>query len=100
VRGQLHAPTALPIGQDVGWTPDPVWTIWRSEKLMTLPGLECRFLGRPARSQSLYRTLYIEMSIETVGFRVMLSKRFVAVIICVYFGRKEENLRSLHRLDE
>jgi hypothetical protein len=39
VSGQLHAPAALPpgkeprvpIGEDVGWTSEPVWTIWRRE---------------------------------------------------------------------
>jgi hypothetical protein len=33
--------------------PEPVWTTWR--KLLTLPGLELRPLGRPARSQLLYQ---------------------------------------------
>jgi hypothetical protein len=40
VSGQLHAPVALspgkeppvPIGEEVGWTPAPVWKTWRSEK--------------------------------------------------------------------
>jgi hypothetical protein len=39
VSGQLHAPAALPPGKEppvpfeyeVGWTAEPVWTIWRSE---------------------------------------------------------------------
>jgi hypothetical protein len=39
VSGQLHAPAALPpgekppvpIGYEVGWTPEPVWTTWRRE---------------------------------------------------------------------
>jgi hypothetical protein len=39
MSGQHHAPAALsqgkqpqaPIGQEVGWAPEPVWTIWRSE---------------------------------------------------------------------
>jgi hypothetical protein len=39
VSVQLHAPAALPprkeplvpIGQEVGWTPEPVWTTWRRE---------------------------------------------------------------------
>jgi hypothetical protein len=40
-RGQLHAPAALPpekepavpIGYEVGWTPEPVWTTWRKKIL-------------------------------------------------------------------
>jgi hypothetical protein len=39
VSGQLHVPAALPsgkepavpIGQEVGWTPQPIWTTWRRE---------------------------------------------------------------------
>jgi hypothetical protein len=39
VSGQLHAPAALPprkeppvpIGEEVGWTSEPVWMIWRRE---------------------------------------------------------------------
>jgi hypothetical protein len=40
VSGQLHAPAALssgkgamvPIGQEAGWAPEPVWTRWWREK--------------------------------------------------------------------
>jgi hypothetical protein len=42
----------VPIGDEVGWTPEPVWMTWR--KFLTIPGLELRPLGRAARSQSLY----------------------------------------------
>jgi hypothetical protein len=43
VSGQLHAPAALPpgkvhpppIGQEAGWAPEPVWTLWRREKSYT-----------------------------------------------------------------
>jgi hypothetical protein len=39
MSGQFHAPAALspgkeppvPIGYEVGWTPEPVWTTWRSK---------------------------------------------------------------------
>jgi hypothetical protein len=39
--GQLHAPTVLPpgkqppvpIGQEAGWSSEPVWTLWRRENL-------------------------------------------------------------------
>jgi hypothetical protein len=39
VSGQLHAPAPLPpgkeppvpIGQEGGWTPEPIWTTWRRE---------------------------------------------------------------------
>jgi hypothetical protein len=37
VSGQLQAPATLPPGkspQEVGWTSEPVWTIWRSENFL------------------------------------------------------------------
>jgi hypothetical protein len=46
----------VPIVEETGWTPEPVWTKWR--KFLTLLGLELRPLGLPARSQSLYRLSY------------------------------------------
>jgi hypothetical protein len=63
--GQLHAPTDLfpgkeppvPIGEEAGWAPEPVWTTRR--KYLTLPGIELQPLRRPARSQSLYRQIII-----------------------------------------
>jgi hypothetical protein len=48
VSGQLHAQVALspvPIGQEAGWAPDPVWTMWRGEKSFTARN---RTPGRPA----------------------------------------------------
>jgi hypothetical protein len=56
MSGQLHGQAVLPPGIHWigGWVdsrigPDDV------EKLLPLPGLELGPLGRPARSQSLYR---------------------------------------------
>jgi hypothetical protein len=58
---QLHVPAALlPVStaHEVERTREPVWTTWRREKFLTLPGLEPRPVGRPARCQSLYRLRY------------------------------------------
>ena len=61
VGGQRHAPAALlsgkepvPIVQEAGWAPGPVWT--GAENLASPSGI--RSTGRPARSESLYRLSY------------------------------------------
>ena len=55
VSGQQHAPAALyslPILQEAGWAPGPVWTGGKSRPHRdSIP-------GRPARSRSLYRLSY------------------------------------------
>ena len=61
VGGQHHAPAALspekdpvPIVQEAGWAPGPVWT--GAENLAPYIGI--RSPDRPARSESLYRLSY------------------------------------------
>jgi hypothetical protein len=58
--GQRHAPVAfypgkdsVPIIQETGWAPGPVWT---GAENLALTGI--RSTDRPARSQSLYRLSY------------------------------------------
>jgi hypothetical protein len=62
VSGQRHAPAALippvPIGQEAGWAPEPVWTQGYRKNPLPLPEIEPRSPGRPARSQTLYRLSY------------------------------------------
>ena len=60
VGGQRHAPAALtagnelvPIVQEAGWAPGPVWT---SAENLAPTGI--RSPDRPARSESLYRLSY------------------------------------------
>ena len=60
MRGQRHAPAALypgkvpvPIVQEAGWVPGPVWT---GEENLALTGI--RSPDRQARRQSLYRLSY------------------------------------------
>jgi hypothetical protein len=60
VCGQLHAPVAFTPGTHwIGWV-DPRVGLNNVEKrkFLTLPELELRPLGRPARSQSPYRLHY------------------------------------------
>ena len=61
VRGQRYAPASLypgkdpvPIVQEAGWAPGPVWT--GAENLPPPTGI--RSLDRPDRSQSVYRLSY------------------------------------------
>jgi hypothetical protein len=64
VSGQRHAPAALypwgkdppvPIGQEAGWVPEPIWGQRVEEKSsLPPPGIEPRLPGRPVRSQTLY----------------------------------------------
>jgi hypothetical protein len=67
VSGQRHAPatlypperTPVPIVQEAGWAPEPVWTQRLEEKILSpLPGIEPLSHGRPARSETLYRLSY------------------------------------------
>jgi hypothetical protein len=44
----------VPIVQEAGWAPEPVWTQRLEEKSLPLPGIEPRSPGRPARSRTLY----------------------------------------------
>jgi len=60
VGGQRHAPAALPVGKDpipivqeAGWAPGPVWT---GAENLTPTGN--RSPDHPARSESLYRLHY------------------------------------------
>jgi hypothetical protein len=31
MSGQLHTAAALPPGEEIVWTPDPIWTTWSRE---------------------------------------------------------------------
>jgi hypothetical protein len=58
VSGQGHAPAALPIGQEAGRAPEPVWTQRLEEKSFSSAGIEPRSPGRPVRIQTLYCLSY------------------------------------------
>jgi hypothetical protein len=50
--GKRHT---VPIEQEAGWAPEPVWTQTLEEEiLLPLPGIESRSPGCPARSQTLH----------------------------------------------
>jgi hypothetical protein len=58
VSGQLHAPADLtaakqgpvPVVEEDGFAPEPVWTVWRRDTLLSLPENKPRILVRATRS--------------------------------------------------
>ena len=59
----------VPIVQEAGWAPGPVWT---SAENLAPTSIRCP--DRPARSQSLYRLSYpVHLSLRT-GFEIMNVK--------------------------
>ena len=72
---QPHAPAAstpgkdqVPIVQEAGWAPEPVWTGGKSRPHRnSIPDL-------PARSQSLYRLSYPVHEDRSYPFNIMLVK--------------------------
>jgi hypothetical protein len=63
VSGQSHPGHALspgkgppvPIVQEAGWAPEPVWTqTLEGKSLASLPGIKPRSPSRPVHSQTLY----------------------------------------------
>jgi hypothetical protein len=57
----------IPIGQEAGWAPEPVWTPTLEENPLALPGIEPRSHGRPVRSQTPYWLSYPGSIWHTVG---------------------------------
>jgi hypothetical protein len=65
MSGQLLAPATFPPVERArgthwirGWVDPRAGLDMEKRKFLTLPGLELRMLGRPGRSQSLYRLTY------------------------------------------
>jgi hypothetical protein len=48
----------VPIVQEAGWAPEPVWTQRLKEIFLILLGIDLRSPGRPVRSQTLYWLRY------------------------------------------
>jgi len=86
VSGQLHASAALPSGKETGhlskrrlrWTPQLVWTVWRTEKFLAPAGK-----GTPdgaARSLVTLPTENLEMRVWSI-----LNECCVTVIFATWF---------------
>jgi len=103
---QLHAPAASPptgegatlsVGQKAGWTPDPVWTWWRSGKFRFLPWIKPPNPDRLARNQSLYYRSYPSSSIwRRFENKLNIQLRTTDMGLSFSFGvRRRANLLSL-----
>jgi len=77
VSSRYHGPAALFAGkeflvlseQQVGWAPEPVLTLWKWKKLISLPGIESQsipWLSSPYPTQNLKGT-YILIHINFVS---------------------------------
>jgi hypothetical protein len=102
VSGQLHAPAALPPGKSSGthfiggWV-DPRASLEDLEKrkFFTLPGIELRTIGRPARSQSLSRLSYPGSFGVCVCVCVCVCALVYSLCVFLYLGRGLATGRSL-----
>jgi hypothetical protein len=102
MSGQLHAPAALTpgkeppvrIGEEAGWASEPVWTTGE-EKFLTPPGLELRPLGRPARSQSLYRLRSPGSQYQAMNSNCEISHPILfSISLVFYFLRLKYSLEN------
>jgi hypothetical protein len=116
MNGQRHAPAAftprkgspVPIVQDAGWAPEPVWTQRLEEKSFRLcPGIELRSPGRPSHSKTLYRLSYpahgssltsvltlpfcacldLQGSFFRLGFNTIVTEIIRLLVVVVFFGK-------------
>jgi hypothetical protein len=58
------------LGEEAGWTPEPVWTTWR--KFLTLLGLELRLLGRPTQPVAIHSP---NISVRRVKSRIKINHK-------------------------
>lgn len=56
--------TPLPIGQEAGWSPDPVWARWQKEKSLSLPGNE-------PQSSSTLQVTTLGFSLKLIGMYIL-----------------------------
>jgi len=85
MSGQLHAPAALPQGEEhlapiwweVGWAPEPVWMLWRRQKFPATTGTSTP--DHPACSLALYHVSVIT-SVSPWPNEVICTDRFVVLV--------------------
>jgi hypothetical protein len=101
VSDQRYAPAALvspgkgppvPIVQEAGWAPEPVWTQRLEEKSFAPPGIEPRSPGRPARSQTLYCLSY-----PGSNLKMYLRKIVFVCLDYIYLLQNKVQLRAVRK---
>ena len=90
VGGQQHSPAAstpakdpVPIVQETGWAPGPVWT---SAENLAPTGI--RSPDRPARSQSLYRLSYPAYYIKMYSLNLLNAELNPICHLLALFGAR------------
>jgi hypothetical protein len=93
--GQLHTPAALPPIQSIGGCVGPRAGLddFEKRKFLTLLGLEIRPLGRPARSQSLYRLRYPGSRLQG---RFLIFNPFLEKMNYYSFARRKNGSKENH----
>jgi hypothetical protein len=95
VSDQLHAPAALPRGKSPQYPlvrrlggPRAGLDDLEKRKVLTLPGLELQPLGRPARSQSLYRPRSSphEMQADCKIIEQLYEQRWKSLLVSIQFS--------------
>jgi hypothetical protein len=81
----------VPIVQEAGWTPEPVWTQRLQEKSFAPAGIEPRSPCRPARSQTLYCLSYPAPS---YGGSTDNIKTTVCRVTFLFFVMTENNISN------
>ena len=104
--GQRHAPAALPPGkwpvpiiQEAGWVPGPVWTVAQN---LASTGIQSP--DRPVRSESLYRLSYpcpqLSLHNYKIGDPVLLENGRVFHVIKPRRKSSCENLLNFRNISE
>jgi hypothetical protein len=61
----------MPTGQETGWTPETIWTLWKQEKSCSPAENLCHLLDHPAHNlvtllNELFQLLFMESLLENL----------------------------------
>jgi hypothetical protein len=73
----------VPMEHKAGWAPEPPWSLPSPENLLPLPGIETRFLGRPACS------LVYQVAYKNACMLFFCANKFLSAVT---FERENFNL--------